>query len=371
MNDGSRFTLAPAPPRIARAILRLPALMALVTAGCQGAPSPLDPRTATASRIAELGWIMITLASAVCVVVVAALIAALSVGRRRSALAEGTLPPPVRGTVGANGIVVIGGMVLPALVITFTLGYTIHTLREAEAGGLPVPSSHADHGLLDPLPDSGAVDAVIVEVVGKQWWWRVHYPTAGIITANEIHVPVGVPIQLNLTSDDVIHSFWIPQIAGKVDMIPGRTNVLSFRVDAPGVYRGLCSEYCGLQHAHMHFRLIVESPADFAVWLDDQRRNPAAPTDDLARAGQDVFARSSCGECHTVRGTTATGIRGPDLTHVAGRRTLGAGTHENSRANLAGWTAEAQAMKPGNGMPTIAFDERDLQAIVAYLENLK
>lgn len=357
--------------RLASARPILPLLVASLGTGCTGAPSPLDPRSAGAARIAELGWIMIALAAAVCVIVFAALSAALWLGRRHPAPTHGVESPGDPGALGPNAVVVVGGMLLPALVIAFTLGATIHTLRQLEAHGLPAASSHAHADSTDLEADLRGGAPFPVQVVGKQWWWRVNYPTERFTTANEIHVPAGSTIQLSLTSDDVIHSFWVPQLAGKVDMIPGKTNVLSFRVDAPGVYRGLCSEYCGLQHAHMHFRLIVDAPDDFARWLDAQRRDSAAATDALAQAGQEVFARSSCGQCHTVRGTAANGIRGPDLTHVAGRGTLGAGTHANTRANLAGWTADAQGMKPGNGMPNVDFEESDLQAIVAYLETLK
>jgi cytochrome c oxidase subunit 2 len=209
-----------------------------------------------------------------------------------------------------------------------------------------------------------------VHITGHQWWWHVRYPDEQVITANEVHLPAGVPVRLAVTSEDVIHSFWMPQIAGKVDVIPGKTNSITILAEQPGVYRGMCAEFCGAPHARMHFLVVVEPPADFARWLDGQRRVPPPPTDSLVQRGQQVFFRATCAECHAVRGTAA-GTRGPDLTHVASRRTLGAGTQPNTRANLAGWTVDAQAMKPGNKMPSIPLAGDDLQALLAYLESLE
>lgn len=361
--------------RRTRRALVVPSLLALSAAGCAGAPSPLDPRTAATARIAELGWILIALAVAVCVAVFTALFAALVVGHRRGRRAEA---PESRAEVAAGQdgrVVVIGGMVLPSIVIAFTLAYTIYTLREVAGIGGPgrgtAASAHADHGGARPGEQVSAGTAQLaVQVTGKQWWWQVQYPSEQVVTANEIHVPVGVPIRLTVSSDDVIHSFWIPQVAGKVDLIPGKTNTITFQVDQPGVFRGLCSEFCGIQHARMHLLLIVDAPTDFASWVARQQRAPPAPADPLTAQGQQLFLRS-CAECHAVQGTGAAGSAGPDLTHVASRQTLGAGMHENTRANLASWTADAQAMKPGNRMPRSDLDAAQVQAIVTYLERLE
>jgi cytochrome c oxidase subunit 2 len=237
---------------------------------------------------------------------------------------------------------------------------------------VPPGGGHAAHGAGAHQPAGiGRETPLVLHVTGKQWWWHARYPDQQVVTANEIHIPAGVPIQLGVTAEDVIHSFWIPQVIGKVDMVPMRTNSLTFRVERPGLYLGLCSEFCGIQHAHMRLHLHVDAPTDFATWLANQQRVPPAPTDPLAQQGQRLFLANKCQDCHTVRGTEASGTLGPDLTHVASRRTLGAATHENTRANLAGWTANPQAMKPGNRMPDFALDEADLRAIVAYLESLE
>jgi cytochrome c oxidase subunit 2 len=341
-----------------------------------------------AARIADLGWAMIIAATAVCVAVLAALGAALF--RRRPAGAEAPLNTgdanasgAYAGAAGGGGAdgsaaVVLFGMALPAVIIALTLGFTIYTLREvAGAGGPGAALGTAAHGphhepgsLVPTGVVTGAAQAIAIQVTGHQWWWEVSYPDEQVVTANEVHVPAGVLVRLSLTSTDVIHSFWVPQVAGKVDVIPRKTNVLTVRIDQPGEYRGLCAEFCGLQHAHMHFRLIVEPPADFAAWLATQRQAPPEPTDSLVQQGQRVFARASCAECHTVRGVTA-GRRGPDLTHVASRRTLGAGTHENTSAALSGWVANPQAMKPGNRMPPTDLSPGDVRAVVAYVGTLE
>jgi cytochrome c oxidase subunit 2 len=277
----------------------------------------------------------------------------------------------------ADRIVVLAGMVVPAAILVFTFGYTVYTLREvagvAGAGGassFASPGDHTDHPALTALHTSeSAGPSLAVEIVGHQWWWEIRYPDDRVVTANEIHIPTGTLVRLSVTSTDVIHSFWVPQVTGKVDLIPGKVNRLMFRADQPGVYRGMCAEFCGLQHAHMHLRLIVEPLDDLARWLDREARDASPPATPEAAEGQGVFV-ARCGECHTVRGVT-TGARGPDLTHLASRRTLGAGLHENSRSNLAGWTTDAQAMKPGNKMPSIPMPEAELAALLTYLEGLE
>jgi cytochrome c oxidase subunit 2 len=326
--------------------------------------SPFDPRTAATARIAELGWFMIAAATVICVVVFAALFLALLAGRRRRAA-------PATDEAGGSGIIVIAGMVLPGLVIAGTLAYTVLVLRDvagaAGAGGL-----HAAHDAR-AAADASSIAALPVALIAHQWWWEVTYPTELVTTANEIHVPAGAPVTLSVTSQDVIHSFWVPQVAGKVDVLPGQVNAITFRVDQPGVYRGQCAEFCGIQHAHMHLYLFVDSPADYAAWLAAQQRvpPPPPPTDSLVTQGQRLVLTTGCAQCHTVRGTSASGMRGPDLTHVSSRRTLGAGAHENTPANLARWVSQPQAMKPGNKMPDPALSESEARAIAAYLESLE
>jgi cytochrome c oxidase subunit II len=368
-------TTMPPTPRPARGVLGAGVLLLLAAmTGCAGAPSPLDPRTAATVQMAALGWVMIAVASAVCVVVFGAIWAALARGGRPAA-AEVVGAPIGQTAEDGDRAVVVAGLVLPSLVIAATLAYTIYTLREVAGLGGPAgvtgPGAHAQHGATLPRQQAAAEATPLgVHLVGKQWWWQVEYAAEGVVTANEIHVPAGVPVRLTVTSDDVIHSFWVPQVAGKVDVIPGRTNTMTFRVEEPGVYRGMCSEFCGLQHARMHLLLVVEAPADFAAWLAGQQRPSPPLADSPAQRGQTVFA-TACAECHTVRGTGARGTRGPDLSHVASRRTLGAGLHQNDRASLAGWIADPQGMKPGNLMPPTDLSQPDVEAILAYLEGLR
>jgi cytochrome c oxidase subunit 2 len=214
-----------------------------------------------------------------------------------------------------------------------------------------------------------------VHVTGQQWWWAVDYqsstPASNVRTANEIHIPIGQPVLVKLTSNDVIHSFWVPQLNGKKDLIPGHDNTLWLRADRPGVYRGQCAEFCGHQHAHMAFYVVAQSAGDYARWMEAQRQPAHEPSDDVARRGRDVFLSSSCVMCHTIRGTQAGSRLGPDLTHVASRLSLAAGTLPNTTGHLAGWIADAQGIKPGNRMPTIAVPAGDLQALVAYLRQLE
>ena len=353
-------------------------LVAGFGSACVGAPSPLDPRTDATARMAELGWIMIALATAVCVAVFAALYAALRVARRRATAVSQVDGQAEQTSGGGDGLVILTGMILPGAIIAFTLGYTIYTLRTVAgvggAGGTTGPAAHAvhgaDHGAMVPPQLAADAAALDVRITGRQWWWQISYPDAQVVTANEIHIPAGVPVRLTVTSDDVIHSFWVPQVAGKVDVIPGRVNTMTIRVDTPGTYRGMCSEFCGLQHARMHLFLVVDAAPDFAAWIDSQQRPPPTSADPLVQQGQAVLQRA-CAECHAVRGTAAAGRSGPDLTHVASRRTLGAGLHENTRANLEGWVTDPQAMKVGNKMPRPELDAADIRAVLAYLELLK
>jgi cytochrome c oxidase subunit II len=219
------------------------------------------------------------------------------------------------------------------------------------------------------------IAGMTVEIIGHRWWWEVRYPEGGqgqtIITANEIHVPAGVPVRLELSSVDVIHSFWIPRLAGKTDVVPGQRNVAWIQADKPGVYRGACTEYCGLQHSNMAAFVVAESVEQFKQWMRAQRDVVSAPSDSDAARGLAVFQKSSCTACHTIRGTSAVGRIGPDLTHLVSRMTIAGGSLENTRGNLAGWIANPQSIKPGNDMPTAPLRGTELQALVAYLETLK
>jgi cytochrome c oxidase subunit 2 len=226
-----------------------------------------------------------------------------------------------------------------------------------------------------PLHD-GVHRAPEVRIIGHQWRWEVHYlgetPSQRLVTANEIHIPTGRPVDFELESADVIHSFWIPRLHGKVDLVPGLRNRIRLQADQPGMYRGECAEFCGAWHAHMRLLLIAESPEGFAQWLDRQRVPGATPGSPEAQHGQELFVSGPCGLCHTVRGTDALGSVGPDLTHLASQHGLVANTLPNDTVHLAAWVIHAQAFKPGAQIPDVtAFIGAGLQALVAYLQQLQ
>ncbi|HEY7633917.1 MAG TPA: cytochrome c oxidase subunit II [Gemmatimonadales bacterium] len=326
---------------------RYPILPALALAACEPSPSYLRPSGYVGDRQAALGWVLLLIAAFVIVVVSALVIAA--VYHRRPA-ASGSM----RATGGLRWIVV-GGVAIPAAILLATMVYSMVVLAQtARASTAP---------------------ALTVQVTGHRWWWEVRYPgteSSEVVTgANEIHIPVGVPVKLELSTGDVIHSFWIPQLAGKTDLIPGQRNLAWIEADRPGSYRGQCAEYCGLQHAHMMITVVAQPRGEFTRWLAAQRQPATAPTDGEALVGRDLFVRSACSLCHTVRGTEAGGILGPDLTHVGSRRMIAAGTLSNTPGNLTGWIENPQASKPGVIMPAIPFQPNQLHAVVTYLRALE
>ncbi|WP_157220876.1 cytochrome c oxidase subunit II [Flavisphingomonas formosensis] len=225
------------------------------------------------------------------------------------------------------------------------------------------------------LAAAEAREALLVRVSGHQWWWRIAYrdPRNGswIETANELHLPVGTTARIELGSADVIHSFWVPNVAGKMDVIPGRANAIDVTPRRIGWFRGQCAEFCGLQHAKMAFDVKVETPAQFAGWLALQARPAPAPEDAAALRGMEIVTRGACAMCHSVRGTSARGRPGPDLTHVASRRMIAAGTLAMNRGNLQGWIAQPQALKPGTLMLPVTLEPRDANAVAQYLGQLK
>lgn len=217
-------------------------------------------------------------------------------------------------------------------------------------------------------------NAVQIRVTGKMWWWAIEYlDERGEIlftTANELHVPVGRPVILYLTSADVIHSFWVPELHGKTDLIPGVVNTSWFTVDNEGVFRGQCAEFCGVQHALMAFLVIAQPEHEFQQWLNNQHQPATTPIERQARLGQEAFLSAGCAACHTVRGTPAEGLLGPDLTHVGSRRSLAAATRPNTPGHLAGWISDPQSIKPGNFMPPTLLSPEEHLAVLAYLESL-
>ena len=247
----------------------------------------------------------------------------------------------------------LGGGLLPIVVLLVVMGLAIRTDQQSN----------------DLHP---AANQPTIEIIGHQWWWEVHYTDQNFDTANEIHIPVGQPVTILLTSADVIHSFWVPELHSKLDMIPGQTNTMTLQADQPGVYRGQCAEFCGAQHANMAFLVIAEKPDAYQAWLADQLKSSVQPQQgSIEQQGQQAFLGSACTYCHTIRGTNASGKVGPDLTHIASRMTVGSALLPNSRGNLAGWIMNSQALKPGNHMPPMDLTADQLQAMLDYFATLK
>jgi cytochrome c oxidase subunit 2 len=230
---------------------------------------------------------------------------------------------------------------------------------------IAVPSFQVIVDTTGDAPDK----SVEVVATGHQWWFEFEYPELGALTANELHLPVGRSINVELRSGDVIHSFWVPQLSGKVDMVPGHNNRLWFTPEQTGTFLGQCAEFCGTSHAHMRFRVVVESEADFDAWVDSQLADAAPAQGTLAEAGEGI-ATTICAACHTIRGTTAAGQIGPDLTHVASRTTLASGMFDNDTDNLRDWLADPPDVKPGSKMPNLNLTDEQLDQLVAYLQGL-
>ncbi|HKQ26986.1 MAG TPA: cytochrome c oxidase subunit II [Burkholderiales bacterium] len=214
-----------------------------------------------------------------------------------------------------------------------------------------------------------------IEVTGHQWWWDVRYlddePSRLFTTANEIHIPVGRPVAIKLKADDVIHSFWAPNLGGKKDLIPGREATITLLAEKPGTYRGQCAEFCGAQHAKMAFQVFAEPAEQYEAWAAQQRKPAPEPADPAQKRGREVFEQGTCAMCHAIQGTQANARRAPDLTHLASRSTLAAGTVPNTRGHLAGWIIDPHSIKPGVNMPSNALAPDDLQALLAFLGSLK
>lgn len=217
-------------------------------------------------------------------------------------------------------------------------------------------------------------DAMPVTVTAHQWWWQYDYPEQEVVTANELHIPAGRRVLLTLRSNDIIHSFWVPRLAGKQDLIPGRENHLQLEADEPGTYLGTCAEYCGLSHANMRFAVIAHDPADFERWVAGQRRAAADPTGALALEGKRVFEAQACVGCHTIRGTKGEGTTGPDLTHFASREKFAGYIFDRDEASLREWLIDAPGVKPGSKMPAgvaeLGLSDDDITALIAYLQGL-
>lgn len=304
-----------------------------------GSQSALNPQGPHAAVIAEISWVLFAGGAAIFVLVMA--LAAWSVWGRPRLLAR-------------HGAILAGGVAFPLVVLSALLVYGLLRAASLSAYGEP---------------------ALRVEVTGHQWWWHVAYlaPDGKVdfVTANELRVPVGASVEVALRSADVLHSFWVPVLAGKLDLVPGRTNRLQLSADRAGTWRGQCAEYCGGPHAQMAFYVVAADPQDFEHWREQQRRPAAAPREEEVLKGREVFL-GRCAACHTVRGTPAEGTLGPDLTHVGSRLSLGAGILPNDRGTLARWITSGQHIKPGNLMPAFGeFSDEQLDALTAFVASLK
>jgi cytochrome c oxidase subunit 2 len=297
--------------------------------------------------VTRLGWGLGIVALSVVVIIAVLLLG--GIFRSRAAFGgAGSRALAVRSDAGGVSWIYLGTGISSVVLIFCMVWTMIVTAAVSRPPGLP---------------------ALTVQVTASQWWWSVRYlnpsPDRIFTTANEIHIPVGQPIRFELISSDVIHSFWIPQLAGKMDMIPGQTNVSWFQADRTGVYRGQCAAFCGAQHAHMALLVVADSARDFAAWQDHQLEE----TPETANAGQRVF-QQHCAICHTIRGLSPSGIRGPDLTHLMTRRTLASGLLMNNRGDLAGWITNPQAWKPGARMPAQLLTGGELTAVTEWLTQL-
>lgn len=311
---------------------------AMLAAGCAGdrLQSMLHPQGPGAERIAELWWVMFVVYSAVFVLTMLTLVMALRAGRQDR---------PVLG----NRFIAVSGIVIPLLILVVMLLYTVRVTAS-----------------LSPRETD-----MTIEVVGHQWWWEVHYPEQGIVTANELHIPAGASVQINLRAADVVHSFWVPELNGKMDALPEHTNTTWIQAEQPGVYRGQCAEYCGTQHARMGFHVVAMPAEAFEQWVDDRVQAATETTETQHDDGQEVFLSAGCGACHGIRNVSIATDAGPDLTHIASRLSIGAATQQNTRENLRAWIVNPHSAKPGNAMPPTHIDPDDLDALVAYLMSLE
>jgi cytochrome c oxidase subunit 2 len=315
--------------------------------------SALDPNSPHARLIADLWWWMLGVGGSIWILV--SVVAVYAAFARRGRRGSDGVMQVSEATHHRIERVVQGAVVVTILILLTFLG-----------------SSFAVGHALAQHPNT---DALTIRVVGRQWWWEFQYehpdPSKRVVTANEMHIPVGRPVQLVLETRDVIHSLWAPSIDGKRDLIPGYRSTMWIQADTPGMYRGFCAEFCGHQHAKMRLLVIADSESTFDRWYLAQQKPAPEPTDSTLAAGRQAFLAGQCSLCHTIAGTPANGRTAPDLTHLASRLTIAAGVLPNTRGNLAGWIIDPQQIKPGTKMPSNQLAPRDLQALLAYLETLK
>lgn len=316
-----------------------------ITAACAAAQqSALDTGGPQAERIEKLWWFFLAVLGSIFIAVMGYLAAAL-LRRKEREVPESSLSKAVTGSAIVSLV-----LLLIFIVVSVSTGKAMAGLANTHNG-------------------------MTVEVTGNQWWWQVRYPNEDpsriLATANEIHIPVGRPVQIRGLSVDVIHSFWVPGLNGKIDLIPSRVTTQWIQADRPGQFRGQCAEFCGLQHAHMSLWVIAEPEDQFEAWMNRQLQPASAPADSERMHGQEIFLSKACVLCHTVRGTPAAGQNGPDLTHVGSRLTIAAGTLPNSKGTLGGWISDPQSIKPGNHMATVPLANDEVQPLIDYLAGLQ
>jgi len=324
----------------------------LLVGACSGVQSPLAPAGEQAADQLWLFQLMLWVCGILYLLVVGFLgLALVRVFRNTSRLAEPELAPADRTL--DRSLLVWASIIIAGLTLLAGASFVVDRALAA----------------------AQAREALRVRVTAHQWWWRIAYrdPASGrwVETANELHLPAGRTARIELASADVIHSFWVPNVAGKMDVIPGRANAIDVTPHRLGWFRGQCAEFCGVQHAKMAFDVKVDTPAEFAAWLATQARSAAAPADPVAARGFQIVTQGQCAMCHVVRGTAAAGRPGPDLTHIASRRSIAAGILSMNRGNLQGWIAQPQALKPGTMMPAVTLEPGDADAVAHYLEQLK
>lgn len=332
-----------------------------LASGCAGVQSALEPAGVEAERIGALFWV-VTIFCTIVFIGVFAIAAVALLG-----------PAGWRATLADDRLIVRAGIVFPIAALSLLLGYGLYVMNlgaSAEAGnGLRLSTDNW------PAAEMTSGSGLRIAVTGERWWWRVLYIAADgrrIASANELRLPAGQAVPVLLTSADVIHSFWAPKLAGKLDMIPGRVNTITLNATEPGVSRGQCAEYCGGAHALMAFFVVALQPEEFAAWLDGEAGEALAPDTTDERAGHALFMTRGCSGCHTIRGTDARGTIGPDLTHVGSRLSLGAGILSNDAESFARWIRDNQHIKPENQMPPFEiFTESELGDLAVYLESLE
>ena len=331
-----------------------PLLLALLLAGCGGSlndinhtPNLLDPQGPIALKESNLFWAILIIATVVFVIVFSVLIYSIIKFRARPDSPE---PTQTHG----NTRIEIAWTIAPSLVLVGVLVGTIATMFSIQQPAAP--------------------NTITVNAVGHQWWWEFQYPDQHFVTADEMWVPTGTVVHINLVSNNVIHSFWVPQLTGKTDVIPGHDNMMWLQADTAGWYRGECAEFCGTQHAHMDFLVHAVPASQYQAWVTQQQQVAATPTDALAQAGAKYFASSACIGCHAINGVTTTDqskLIGPNLTHFGGRQWIAGGVVANTPANLAAWLRNPQAVKDGADMPNLGLTQDQINELVAYLESLQ